>query len=407
MSDATRRPDGAPAAHAPAVARRGVSLGSIAGIRIRIDASWLLIFALVLWSLSAGYLPREVPGLPRAQYWSGGVVATLLFFASLLAHELSHSLVAIRAGIRVRSITLFVFGGVSELESTPTSPGAEMRIAIVGPLASLALAGAFWALGRVLGPGAPDLVRTIVRYLVWINAALAVFNLLPGFPLDGGRVFRAIAWKRTGSLVRATRLASDVGKGFAIALMILGGLEIFQGALIGGLWFILIGMFLRGMAEAGYQTLVIKNALADVAVRDVMAREVVSVTPDLSVQDFIDHYILGRGYRGFPVVDGDRVCGLVSLADVKDVPPAARAGTRVAERMRPLDASLRIGPEAPLSEALQRMASAGAGRLVVMRGNHMDGVLTRTGLARFLELRRILDESAGTRRSDSPDPPRP
>jgi Zn-dependent protease/CBS domain-containing protein len=383
-----------PAARSTAEPRRGFPLLRVGGIQVRIDASWLLIFALVLWSLSAGYFPRQYPELDAFAYGVAGLVATLLFFLSILLHELSHSFVARAAGIEVHSITLFLFGGVSEMESDPESPGTEVRVAIVGPLASLALAGLFWALHRWLGGTLPPIAAGILLYLAWINGALAVFNLLPGFPLDGGRVFRAVAWWRTGSLTRATKLASDVGKGFALALMVLGAIQIFGGALVGGLWFILIGLFLRGMAEAGYQTLVIKNALSGVSVEEVMSRDVVSVPAELPLDELIDDYFVGRGMRGFPVVEGGRVRGLIGVADVADVPRERRSQLRVSDAMRPLKADMRIEPGASLTDALRRLAAAPSGRLLVMRGDDVAGILTRTGLARFLEIRRVLEPGA-------------
>ncbi len=371
--------------------RSGISLFRIAGIQIRIDYSWFLIFLLVLVSLSAGYFPRAHPDQTTATYWGAGLVATLLFFASILAHELAHSLVALRAGIRIPAITLFLFGGVSHMEEEPRSPGSEIRIAIVGPLMSFALAAAFWGLARALGGEPRSLLGVVFVYLAWINAALGVFNLIPGFPMDGGRVFRALVWRRTGSLVRATRLASDVGKGFAVALMVLGAIEIFSGALVGGLWLVFIGMFLRGMAGAGYQGLLIRQALEDVSVEQVMIRDAVSVDPDLPIRRLIDDYFLTTGYRGFPVVKGSDVLGVVSIAEVAQVPAEQRDRVRVREQLRALTPELRIAPDASLGEALRRMAQNGGGRLLVMRGERLEGMITKTGLLRFVELRRLLE----------------
>jgi Zn-dependent protease len=385
--------DTASTSQARPMGTRAIHLFRVAGIRIDLDYSWFLIFLLVLWSLSVGYFPRTDPDQTTTSYWIAGLLATLLFFLSILAHELSHALVALRSGIEIPAITLFLFGGVSHMERQPQRPVTEMRIAIVGPLTSLALALGFWAL-YVAGQGAlPSLISSVLGYLAWINAALAVFNLLPGFPLDGGRVFRAIVWWRTGSLERATKLAADVGRGFALGLMVLGALQIFAGALLGGLWMVFIGMFLRGMATTDYQNLMIRRALDDVTVEQVMIHDVVSVRPDLPIRKLIDDYFLAFGYRGFPVMTGDRLEGLISVADVKDVPGEDRDRTTVRERMRPLDSEILIAPEASLTEALKRLVRADVGRLIVMRSGKLVGMITTNGLGRFVELRRVLEES--------------
>jgi Zn-dependent protease/CBS domain-containing protein len=373
-----------------------ISLVKIAGIEIRLDYSWFLIFLLILVSLSAGYLPSEHPGEATAHYWIAGAAATLFFFLSILAHELSHALVARLLGIRVPAITLFLFGGVSHMEHEATRPATEFRVAAVGPLTSLALAGLFWSAGRALPAGVPTLAAAVVSYLAWVNAALAVFNLLPGYPLDGGRILRAVAWWRTGSLRRATRVAADAGKGLAVGLMLLGAVQIFSGALLGGLWLVFIGMFLRRMAEASYQSLVITQTLEDVRTGQVAIADLVSVPPELSIRQLVDDYLLAHGYRAYPVVEAGRPLGLISIDDLKDVPPEKREETTVRERMHPLDDALRVSSDLPLAEALVRLAATPGGRLLVMRGDELVGMLTKSGLARAIEIRRALQaEDAG------------
>ncbi|MHA7839580.1 MAG: site-2 protease family protein, partial [bacterium] len=237
--------------------RRGLSLFRVGGIQLRIDYTWFFIFLLVFFGLATGYFPRFHPEHSTAVHWAASFVTTILLFTSIVLHELSHAWMARSAGIPVPTITLFLFGGVSEMTEEPSEPSTELRIAAVGPLMSFALAGVAWLAHMALTPWASELVSGIALYLVWMNLALGIFNLLPGLPLDGGRILRALAWKRSGSLQRGTRIAATAGKGIAIGLMILGGLEIFAGALVGGIWLILIGLFLRGTAEAGYQNLVI------------------------------------------------------------------------------------------------------------------------------------------------------
>jgi Zn-dependent protease/CBS domain-containing protein len=368
----------------------GITLFRVAGIRISLDISWFIIFALVLLALSAGYFPRNFPGQEPQTYWIAGFVATLLFFASVLIHELSHSLVAIRAGLEIPEITLFIFGGVSRLSQEPKDPVTELRIALVGPLSSFVLAAVFWVLKTILRGFEPSLIVAVLGYLAWINLALGVFNLIPGFPLDGGRVFRAIWWWKTGSLTRATKIASDIGKGFAVALMVLGGLQIFGGALISGLWLVFIGMFLRGMSVRGYEEVVIRQALEGVHVEEVMVRDVVSVPPNLTVAALVHDYILKYAYRGFPVVENGRVLGVVSIAAVKDVPPEEQPSTRVEEIMVPTSEAMLIGAKASLAEALVRMSRDGEERLLVASQGRLQGMVTKTGLLRFVQIKQIL-----------------
>ncbi len=373
--------------------RGGLTLFRIAGIRISLDFSWFIVFALVLMALSMGYFPRSFPGQEPQTYWIAGLAATLLFFASVVIHEVCHSLVAIRAGINIPEITLFIFGGVARLQQEPKDPGTEIRIALAGPLASFALAGMFWLVQRLLGGAhVPSLLVAVFQYLAWINLALGVFNLTPGFPLDGGRVLRAVWWWKTGSLIRATKVATDMGKGFATALMILGGLQIFAGALISGLWLLFIGMFLRGMSARGYEELIIRKALEGVHVREVMIREVVSVPPDLTLSELVHDYVLHYAYRGFPVIANGRVVGIVSLAAVKHIRLEEQSTVRVEEVMTPTSASLLISAEASLAEALIKMSQEEVDRLLVMDRDRFLGLITKSGLLRFVEIKRVLED---------------
>lgn len=378
------------ASRAGVFGRTGLPLVRIAGIDVRVDYSWFFIFVLILLSLAVGYFPHEYPGASTASYWIAGAVAALLLFVSILAHEFSHALMARRRGIRVPAITLFLFGGVSHMEQESESPSTELRVAAVGPFASFGLAALFWAIHAALPAGVPPLLAAVVRYLGWINLALGIFNLLPGLPLDGGRVLRAAVWWKTGSVRQGTRVAANAGKGLAWGLMILGGLQIFAGALLGGLWLVLIGMFLRGTAEASYQNLVVRQALEELTVADVAVRDVETVGAQTSVAELIEDHVLKHGFRAFPVVEGGRVQGLVSVTDLADVAPDARAATQVKERMKPLDDSLRVSPDLPLTEALPALARAPGGRLLVMRGDELEGLLSRSGLARWIEIRDVL-----------------
>lgn len=371
-----------------------VSLGRLAGIHISIDYSWFIIFALVIWSLAAGYFPRSYPGQTTGAYWLAGLIATLFFFTSILVHELSHALMSRRAGLNVPEITLFIFGGMAHLAEEAKDPKTEFGIAIVGPLTSFVLAALFWGISQSLEASTPSLPSMMFAYLAWINLALGVFNLFPGFPLDGGRVFRAFWWWKTGSLQKATRVAANIGKGFAIALMIVGALQIFGGALVGGAWLIFIGMFLRGMAEGGYQEVMLNHYLEGLRAEDVMVQEVISAPPQLSLSQLVAQYFLRYGYQGYPVrQDGDtngNILGVISVKDVQAVPEVERSSTTVQQAMTPLKTSLQITPDTSLAEALQRMTQEDSGRLLVMQDGQLSGLLTKTALLRFLELKQVL-----------------
>jgi Zn-dependent protease/CBS domain-containing protein len=370
---------------------RGISLFKIAGIHINIDYSWFIIFALVLFALSAGYLPRAFPGQPTQTYWVAGLVATLLFFTSVMLHELAHSLVAIHHGIDIPEITLFIFGGVSRLSQEPTDPKTEFKIASVGPLTSFALAAAFGALRVLLKGFEPSLIVVVIGYLAWINLALGIFNLIPGFPLDGGRLLRAFLWWKTGSLTRATKVAADFGKGFAVAIMVLGGLQIFAGALVNGLWFIFIGMFLRGMSIQGYEELVMRKSLEGVHVEEVMVQEVVSVPRDLTISQLIHDYFLHYAYRGFPVVEQGRVLGIVSVTAVRQLPREVYDHRQVADIMTPLQEDNLIEAQASLADALVKMSRQEQDRLLVLKGGQLAGLVTKTGLLRFVQIKQVLE----------------
>jgi len=373
--------------------RTSLDLFSVAGIQIAVDYSWLFIFALVLWSLAAGYFPHEYPGYARAQYWGIGAVASLLFFASVLIHELAHSLVANRVGQNVQRITLFLFGGMAHLSREPSNAVAELKIASVGPLTSVALGGVFRLLeSAVEGAGAGSLWVAMFKYLSFINIALAVFNLLPGFPLDGGRILRGLLWYRSGNLRAATARAADWGSGIALGLMGLGLLQIFSGALVGGLWLIFIGMFLRGAARSSYHGVVIEHVLGTATVGDLMVTNP-SVIPDtLSVQEAIEDHFLHHGFGGFPVTRDGRIEGLISLGHIKHCPSQERAQRTVRDIMRSADTAVTIPVSASVSEALQKMVESDTGRLLVTDGSRIVGLITRTGITRFIQLKTQLEE---------------
>lgn len=371
----------------------GIDVFRIAGIQIAIDYSWIVIFLLVLWSLTAGYFPRYYPGYGWAQYLIIGAVGSFLFFASVLIHELSHALVANRVGQSVRRITLFIFGGMAHLSREPSSARAELQIAAVGPLTSLALGALFWLLQRLaIAADVDALWAALFEYLAFINVALAVFNLLPGFPLDGGRILRGILWLRSGDMRRATGQAADWGAGIAAGVMALGVLQIFLGALVGGLWMIFIGMFLRAAARASYHGVVVQHALGGVRVADLMIDRPEMLPAEMTVTAAVDEHFLRHGYGGFPVIRDGLVSGIVTLTELKQCPPDERTQRQVGDFMRPANADVRIDARASVADALRQMVEADTGRLLVTDGPRIVGLITRTGITRVVQMKTELEE---------------
>jgi Zn-dependent protease len=365
-------------------------IGRLLGIPLRIHLSWLIIFALLTWSLASGYFPAVLPDMPAWSYWAKAVVAAVLLFGSVILHELGHSLVARRHGVRIAGITLFVFGGVSEMKDEPRSPGQEFQIAIVGPLISVALAAVFAALARLLAAGAPVTPSAaIIGYLAWVNLLLAIFNMLPAFPLDGGRVLRSILWRSMGDVARATRAAAATGRVLAFAMMAVGVMQVIGGH-VGGLWLLLIGWFIMQAGSAGQLQATLREALRGLRVRDVMTTEVKAVEADTSVADLIEHFFTRHTYGGYPVLRRGQLVGLVTLHELREVPADRRREVPVQEIMLPLSADMVVAGETPVMEAFQRLASSRIGRLLVLEGTRLGGLITLRGIAQLAQVRSSL-----------------
>jgi Zn-dependent protease/CBS domain-containing protein len=365
---------------------------TIRGIPVNVHVSWLVIYGLITWTLATGYFPRALPDLPAAAHWANGLLAAFLLFVSVLLHELSHSFVAMAHGLSVRGITLHVFGGVSHLEDEAPSPRAEFLIAVVGPVTSFAIAAVLWVINAA-GFVQSGWAQAVVTYLVLVNLAVGIFNLVPGFPLDGGRLLRAALWKWKGTLGQATYLASRVGVGFAFTLMALGVWQILGGAIVGGFWLILIGVFLRGAADASYSQTALREALARLPVRDIMTRDVVTVRPDATIEQLADAF-WSHHVTSFPVVADDRVRGIASLHQVHEVPPEQRTQRRVSELMRPLTDELVVEPDDSVFDALAKATRNQLGRLAVLKDSRLVGYLSLKDITHVLALRGVPD---GTR----------
>ena len=375
-------------------------IGRIAGIDIQIHWSWFAIFALLIWSLATGFF-KDVGGddWSSGERWVAAVVTTVLFFLSVLLHELSHSLVAKRLGMTVSSITLFLFGGVSSLTQEPESAKDEFHIAIVGPLTSFVLAAILGvAFGVFLYAGEESSVPgAICGYLAFINLAVGIFNMLPGYPLDGGRVLRSALWARSRNVLKATRWAATGGTYIAFLLFALGGLSILFGGFVQGVWFIIIGWFLRNSSDQAYQQVLLKNTLQGTKVGDVVNRAYVSVPPDMSVQQLVTEYILGQGQRCIAIVVAGDLLGLVTMSDLRALPAEQWPTTSVFRAMTPRERLLVVSPDDDIAKALEMMAAHNIHQLPVIDNTRtFIGFITRGDVLRLIHVR---TELAGSRAS--------
>lgn len=362
-------------------------IGKIAGIEIGVHWSWVFILLLITWSFAGGILEEFFPQWSETRRWAVGAIVACIFFASILLHELSHSLVARSKGIPVTGITLFVFGGVSNLGREAQSASEEFQVAIVGPLTSLAIGAFFTLLWLVLRGPAPD-VAAIAGYLAFINGVIAAFNMLPGFPLDGGRVFRSIVWARNRNLLRATRIASTMGGFVAFALMAAGAVQFFLGNPIGGVWMFLIGLFLRNASSASYEQLVIQTALRGVSAAAVARKDCMPVAPDATVAHLVaDLMLAGRG-RCFPVMAGDEMLGLVTLTDAQRIDRELWTTTAVFHAMTPFDKLRTVSPEEDILRVLQMMGEADVNQVPVVQGRLFIGMVSRADILRLIQVRR-------------------
>jgi len=359
-------------------------LGRIKGIEINIDSSWVIIFVLVTFTLGGLYFPDRYQHWPRFLHWVIGFITSILFFASVFGHELSHSLAALRQGQKVRSITLFIFGGVAQISEEPDSPRKEFFMAIMGPVASLAIASvsgfAWLALRDISEPAA-----ALTKYLAYINLVLAGFNLLPGLPLDGGRVLRSMIWAITGDYRRATRVASGAGQIIAFMLILIGVWQIFSGS-FEGLWLLFIGWFLQNAAIRGYHQAVVKDLLQGIKAEDIMDPHFETVDEDITLRELVDNYILRRRERAFLVLDRGNLKGIICLDDVRGVPKESWETTYVRDVMTPEDKLEVVSPRDDGNTVLVRLNSKDVHQLPVVDGGRVVGVLCRSDVIRFLQL---------------------
>ncbi len=362
--------------------RHTIPLGKIIGIPVGLDYSWFLIFALLTWMLATGYFPVEFRDWPPMLYWLTAAATALMLFVSVLLHELGHSVIALRYKIPVRSITLFIFGGIAQIGAEPPNALSEFFIAIAGPIVSLALAVFF----SIVKPAVTGLVPLwgLAKYLAYINFALVLFNLIPGFPLDGGRVFRAIVWAVTKNFRRATLTAANVGRFFGFMFILLGVWQVFAGNLGNGLWIAFIGWFLDSTASSQVQMVAFQSGLAGHKVSQAMTTGCAIVPADLTLQQLVDEHILASGRRCFLVNRGETTVGLMTLHRIKEVARSDWGNTTAAQVMLPLAELKRISPDTELWAAFQMMDRNGVNQLPVMTDSHVDGMLSREDIITFL-----------------------
>ena len=365
-------------------------LFTIYGIEVGVHYSWLIVFALVTWSLSTLELPLEpaLRGLPRLELWILGAITSILLFASVLIHELAHSFVARARGLQASSITLFIFGGVSNLAGDAKSATTEFLIAVVGPLTSFVLAGIAFAVASFVDE---PRISVVASYLFSINLLLGIFNLIPGFPLDGGRVLRAILWGTTGSQRRATNWAALGGKLVAYGMFGVGILMVLQGNLVGGVWLAAIAWFLHNAASSSVEQMAFETRLSKVKAGDVVQPDDVTVPPGLSVAELVDQYLLPGNRRAISVTDNGRLVGIVTVSDVQRVPHDQRAKVPVAQVMGGRDGMVSVRADQSVQDAVEILSERDLDQLPVLDGGRVIGLLTRGDVMRQLQLREALD----------------
>lgn len=365
---------------------KSITLFTAFGIEVKVNLGWALIALFIAWSLAQGLFPQLYEGLPRSTYWAMAFVAVVGLAASIVLHELAHSLVGRAHGMPVRSITLFLFGGVAELEKEPPTPKAEFLMAIAGPAMSLVLAAVFAITSAAFQAVAPDLAA-VLGYLALLNMVLAVFNLIPAFPMDGGRALRAALWAMRGDLTWATRTAAFAGAAFGIFLMVGGVALALSGAFAAGMWWVLIGAFIRGAARSSVVQMATERVLAGSPVRDFMTANLDVAPPDISLRTFVDEHLYRRHHDLFPVVEGGRTIGVIGRRELKAIPAERWDAATVREAMRPLAQAETIEAGDDAAQALARMQRDRVGRLLVLDGGALAGVIALKDFLEVIDLR--------------------
>ncbi len=366
--------------------KKQIELIRIFNIPIKLDLSWFIIVAFISWTLALGYFPHKYPGLDKSIYWIMGISSALLLFVSVLLHELSHSIVAKKNNIPIKGITLFIFGGVAEMTEEPTTAKSEIKMAVAGPVCSGALALIFFVISNFLTSFLPVIpLIGILKYCVFINLALMIFNLFPGFPLDGGRILRAVIWNYTGDIRKATHTTSRIGSSLGVFLIIFGFFNIFTGNFIGGLWFAFIGIFLKGAAESGYQQLVAGKLLHGIKISEIMTRDLVTIEDSTTLDKLVDDYFLKHRYNSYPVVSNEMLVGIVSIHDVKRVPREDWDKVDVRKILDSKIISLCVSPYDDATSAMSKMIRKGLGRIPVLDNGKLVGIVSHRDIIQIIK----------------------
>lgn len=371
---------------------RSFPLFRLFGFQVKADLTWSILAVLITWTFATQVFPQQMPDLPTYTYWALGLEGAAGLFLSIILHETGHALVARRYGIKIKEITLFIFGGVANMESEPEKPRHEFFMAIAGPLVSGALAVIFVLLDSLIRRFLPEApVLAVVSYLAWLNGMLGVFNMIPAFPLDGGRVLRALLWEWKKDIRFATRIAAGLGSAFGFFLILLGVFMFINGATIQGVWFFMIGMFVRSASAMSYRQLLLRRGLEGERVSRFMKTDVISVQPNVTLRDFVENYVYTHHHKMYPVMVSGHLTGCVTTREVKAVPPAQWDETSVGEVAEECSAENSVPPNTDAMEALSLMNRTGRARLLVVEGGELLGIVSLKDLMDFLNLKLDLE----------------
>lgn len=369
------------------IIKNSIVIGKIRGIEIEINISWLVIFGLITFMLATNYFPQTYPNWTTALTWGVSLIISLLFFSSLLAHELSHSIVSKNLGLDVKKISLFILGGIAQIEKEPEKASDEFKIAIAGPAMSVFLFLVFGALARIFtNLNLSEVLIAPTLYLSQVNLIVAIFNMIPAFPLDGGRVLRSIIWHFKGDVRVATKVASFLGIVFAYMLIFLGVLGILSGNTINGVWLIFIGWFLNQQSKGSYQSMVISNIFEGVKLREIMTKEVISVPSDILVERVIEDYFYKHNFVSFPVVEGRVVRGIITLDRLKTITKEERRVKCAEDILIPISENLRVSESDSVSSAMEKIFSNNVGRVLVMNEHELVGIVSRSDILKYIKI---------------------
>lgn len=372
--------------------KNSVVIGEIKGIKIEINASWLIVFGLVTYMLATSFFPVNYPQWPSSIYWPLGAIMAISLFASVLLHELSHSIVSIRNGIDVKKITLFIFGGVAQIESEPDEPIKELKIAIAGPAMSVFISIIVSFTAALLENfGGSEFVIVPLRYLASVNLVLAIFNMVPAYPLDGGRVLRALIWYYKKDLKAATKISSSIGGFFGYFLMFSGIFQALGGQLIGGLWFVFIGWFINQASQTSHQQTVITDVFKKIKISEFMTKDVVVVDYHKTIKEFVEDYLYTWKFKTFPVRKIDEITGVVGINEIKAVPRELWGEKLVVEVLLPLTDEMVVSPECTVTDSLALLAKNGLGRLLVIENGELLGIVSNTDVLKYIRIHSELE----------------